>query len=546
MFKSLRRAIGSALANFAGWMGAYDSANPRRKILELWKAQKATANQALGYVLPTLVNQCRQLERNCPSARAAAEGLVADIVGTGIDVAPDTGSGPRDEKIKKVWQDWCESAAVDGSSLWELQAQAVRECYSAGGALWRKVVLPERLKEGKLPFAILPLEVEWLSANPVDNVPAGHTFVNGIEVDRLGRTVAYHLADPNLVDIKGERVPASQIIHCFEKRRPGQAVGEPWMAPVIERLKQEEDLVKVELQAAQIAANLAVAITSEYHEDSVSDDEDTAESTDAVVDLSPGTVTRLYPGEDAKIIQSSRPNQQIAPFRDMMRGDLAGALRVSRKWLNRDYSSATFMNTRMEQNDASRQHKATQNWLARHVASQPYLEVLPYIFLRLGIAMPEDPVAAAKFKAHRIMPDLPEYVDPVKDGQAAIQNIGGGLTTLEEECSRRGKDYQQIIEQHLRETEEADAATVRRIASLNKAISAAKATDPDLSLDWSQVVTLAGATSAPGAYLDAVASAQMSESSGNESGNATGQDEAKPDPDKAKAEPEPEKKAEAA
>lgn len=451
-----QRAVGSALATVAGWMGAYNSTDPRRKILEKWVVQKATANQALVNNLQTIVNQCRQLERNCPSARAVVEGLVADIIGTGIDVAPDTGSSPRDDKIKRVWQEWCESAAVDGTSLWELQAQACREIATAGGPLWRFVVLPERVAEGRLPLAILPLEVEWLSSLPVAPTAPGASFVNGVEMDKLGRPIAYHLLDPALAGNPqtGERVLAKSIVYGFEKRRPGQALGEPMLAPLIERFKQEEDLVRIELKSAEIAANFAVAVTSEYHPDTTDDETGTSDTAEGVVDISPGTVTRLIPGEDVKALQSNRPNQQIAPFRAMLRGDIAACARTSKKWLDRDYSSATFMNTRMEQDDSTRMHKPTQHWLARFIASRPYLEVLPWIMLRLGQEMPaEGTPARIKLLAHKILPDLPGYVDPLKDGQAAIQNIAGGLSTYEEECSKRGKDWQKVAEQRAKELE---------------------------------------------------------------------------------------------
>ncbi len=444
-----KRTLGLALSPVTNWLGAYNSTDPRRKILEKFLVQKATANQSLAGNLPTLVAQCRHLERNCPSARAISEGLVADIVGTGIDVAPDTGSESRDDKIRERWLDWAESAAVNGASLWELQAQAVRELVSAGSFLWRFVKLQERQAQGLLPLAILPLEVEWLSTLAVGKVAEGCAFISGIEVDKLGRPVAYHLLDPNFNgDVtKGERVEAKFICHGFEQRRPYQTHGEPMLAPVVERLKQADQLVTIELKSAEISQNFAVAIKSEYHPDDVNDGDDT----DPVTDISPGTVTRLFPGEEAQLLQSTRPSQMIAPFLAMLRGDLASATRTARKWLDRDYSSATFMNTRMEQADSKRQHKATQNWLARHVATRPYLEVLPWLMLSSGQVLPTEGLAARKIRAHKILPDLPEYVDPLKDGEAALQNVNGNLSTLEEACSSRGKDWLKIAQQRAKE-----------------------------------------------------------------------------------------------
>jgi lambda family phage portal protein len=451
MFNWLRRGIGNALASFSGWLGAYNATNPRRLVLEGFKPHKASADNSLVYNRQTLVNICRHLERNTATGRALVEGMRADIVGTGIDVEPDTGDEALNKRIRDEWLRWAEAAAVDKTPLWELQNQAVGEIACAGCMLWRYVQMPERINEGLPPLAILPLEAEWFSNIPLDSVPEDLYFMDGIIRDKLGRVVAYDLINPDAAiltanpGIVGERVPAAFIDHGFEKRRALQTHGEPILAPAIERIKQEEDLVTIELQSAKNSAAMSVAITSKSHPDMLADDADPA--SDVVNDVPLGATVRLFPDEDIKAINMTRPNPLVKDFRGMLRGDIAASCRVPRKWLDKDYSSATFMNTRMEQLDAKRQNRHTQNWLGRHIASRPYIEVLPWILLRLGVAIPKNPQAKAKLFAHKLMPDLPDYVDPVKDGMAAIQNRGGGLTTLQDECAAKGKDWRKVIDQ---------------------------------------------------------------------------------------------------
>ncbi len=112
------------------------------------------------------------------------------------------------------------------------------------------------------------------------------------------------------------------------------------------------------------------------------------------------------------------------------------------------------MNCRMEQLDSTRQQKPTQQWMGRHLATYPYERILPWILLRLGVAMPADPMARRKLFAHKILPDLPEYVDPLKDGEAAIQNMDGNISTLQEECSKRGRDWRKVLAQKSTEQKE--------------------------------------------------------------------------------------------
>jgi len=494
----------------AGFLGAYGSTDPRRKFFDGFKFQKSTSNEALGWNLPTLVNQCRHLERTTATGRAIVEGFKCDVIGTGIAVEPDTKDAALNDAIRDEFNAWAECAGVDGSSLWELQAMAASEVAVAGRVLWRFVVLPDRAEQGHLPLAILPLEPEWLSVLPVAAVEAGASFCNGVEYDRLGRPIAYHLQDPAAAQIQaqGERVLAKYICDGFEKRRPFQSHGEPLMAPAVERIQQEQQLISTELHAAVSTAALAVAITSEYHPDTVSDPTDPS-SEDAVNDIPLGATVRLFPGEHVETIKNDRPNQLIAAFKAVLRGDVAGACKTAQKWLTRDYSGATFMNARMEQLDSKRLHRATQQWLGRFVASRPYLEALPWIFLKLGRALPSESRARVATQRHKLLPDLPEYVDPLKDGQAAAANIANGLTTKEEECASRGRDYRKVQEQLKKEQAEQDLMAVQRIAALHLAIQEAKKKAPDLELDWSMIVTAGGAATAPGAYLEAVAAAKL-------------------------------------
>jgi lambda family phage portal protein len=445
------RAVGTAIASFAGYLGAYPSTDPRRKFLEGLKFQRTTANEAISYNLPTLIAQARHIERSTASGRGVVEALKADIVGTGIDIGPDTGDDALNKAIHAEFIDWAECCGINGESLWELQSQACGEWGVAGALLWRLLVLPERATDGHIPLVIQPLEPEWLSPIPVAAVPQGLTYVNGIELDRYGRAVAYHLRDPSLgvgLSPTGERVPAAQVIHGFERRRPLQAHGEPVLAPAIERIIQEQDLVDIELSAARSTAGLAIAITSDYHPGITDDDGSPVE------DIPINSTVRLRPGEDAKSIRNERPNQLIDAFRRMLQGDVAAACRIAVKWLRRDYSGATFMNARMEQLDSKRLHKPTQDWFGKYAAGAPYLAALPWILLRIGRTLPNEPRARRQMLRFKLLPDLPEYVDPLKDGEAAAQNVGNNLTTLEAECSARGRDWRKVLEQRAIEKKE--------------------------------------------------------------------------------------------
>jgi lambda family phage portal protein len=269
--------------------------------------------------------------------------------------------------------------------------------------------------------------------------PNGSVQVGSITLDKYGRPIKYRIRNPEYNSMwPAEDLPASALVHVYEKRRSLQARGEPWMAPIIERLMQDGDLVDTELQAAITASSLGIAITSEVH-----DTDDTTEdgtTDDPAQSLRLGGVARLYPGEDIKAFSHDRPSQQIAPFRQGIRGDIAAALRCPQRFLDRDVSKANYSSMRADMLDTDRLLSPVREWYGHATAGRLYREALPYLSVMAGIPMP-------KSRRYRLIPDGQPYVDPQKDVQAAISAITSGLSTWEVEIGKRGGDAKKLVEQ---------------------------------------------------------------------------------------------------
>lgn len=437
------------LFTFANYLGAYSSTDVKRKsAFEGWRPSRATANQAMVGTLSTLVAQSRHLERTTTLGRSVVEGWKADVVGLGIDILPMTGDAELDMALLDAWHEFADSACVDGMSLWEWQAQVVGDMVTAGSSLDRLVLDPDRISQGRIPLAILPLEVEWLSEIPVGPIPEGMLFVRGVVQDKWGRPAFYHLRNPDTYQFwKGEIVPVEWIIHCFERRRKQQAHGEPVLVPAIERILQDDRLVRSELQSAVNASAPAAVITSKFHEDNRDDDGD------PVTDIPAGSVVRLLPDESLTAFAPMRPNPDIPPFRATIRGDVAGATRCSQFWLDRDCARANYSSMRMDQLLTKRSLAPVKSLIGRQAAGRVYEAAFPWLMLRIGKPLPTDPIKLARMKRYDIRPDQPEYVDPVKDVAASETAIAANLSTYEIECSSRGKDWLQVFQQRSREND---------------------------------------------------------------------------------------------
>ncbi len=451
-WKMAARGLWDAMASTAfGLMGGYQVLDPKRKILPNGLfLRSASANELSNMSLPQLRALCRKLERDNPTARASVEGLVAQVVGTGISLEPDTGNPEVDKKIRDQWQEYITGCDITGKrSIYDLQIQAFREDVVAGEHLWRTVVLPERASAGLLPVVVLPLECEWLDEGAPATLQEGITAVTGIELDRWGRPVAYNLQNPERgLTNEAERVPAAEIIHDFERRRALQGRGEPWLAPVIERIWQEGDLVDAELRSAINCAAMSIVITSKSHGELDTTEDGTAN--DPAQRIGVGSVARLYPDEDVKAFSHNRPSQLISEFRRTIRGDISGGCRIDQRWLDRDYSRANYSSMRAAMLDNERLLSPVREWFGHATIGALYERVLPYLALMAGVKVP-------KRAKYRLIPDGQPYVDPLKDIQASCLAIAAGLSTYEKEIGKKGEDRDKTWAVALLESEKLQA-----------------------------------------------------------------------------------------
>lgn len=460
--RAMIKAAQAVYGNIGG-ASAYPAADPSSDLMNGLRPAYGSANALLVPALDDLVRVSRHIERATATGRAAAHTWVADLVGSGIAVEPMTEDEEWNAEVRAAFNEWaltCTPEADDGPTLWELQAQGARELFAAGAILWRIVIMPSRLEQGLLPLAIIPLEVEWMAHRPVEPVAAENTFVRGKELDRYGRAVRYHLRNPDEPQSEGEVVAASMIIHAYERRRPRQAHGEPELAPVATRVIQDDDLVSTELRSALNGAATSVLVTGDAGADAEADtygtDPDAQRTTDErgkpLTNLPAGAIAYMDTDGDVSVIQNRRPSQDVAKFRGTIRGDLAGGTRVSQQGIDRDSGRSNYTSLRGDQQQTVKLMGPMQRGcIGRQTASKPFALFAEWYSIGRGYRWPADPVARRARTKHRLRPDVPAYVDPVKDAIGAGLMVALNLATLEEMCAARGKDLSEVVRKRAEE-----------------------------------------------------------------------------------------------
>ena len=185
LFQNIRRKLFGASPTYDGVGGG------RRSLA--WMVGTPGAVAALLHTQNELRAKSRDLVRRNAWANAALESYVANAIGTGIKPQSMVQTGEQREAIQSLWRDWAVEADAAGlTDFYGLQALACRAMLEGGEAIVR---LRYRRPEDGLPVAlqIQVLEAEHLPVTLNTTADNGNVIRAGIEFDRLGRRVAYHL-----------------------------------------------------------------------------------------------------------------------------------------------------------------------------------------------------------------------------------------------------------------------------------------------------------------------------------------------------------------
>ncbi|MDH1011994.1 phage portal protein [Pseudomonas nicosulfuronedens] len=263
-----------------------------------WRSTGADANADNGPALARLRNRARDLRRNNPYAERAVTGIADNVVGAGIVPRP-LGKSRANKKLVELWKAWAEETLCDADGLenfYGLQHKVMEAVPEGGEVLirrrWRK-------SSDNLP---VPMQLQVLEADFLDEEKNGtngsNQIIQGIEFSPIGKREAYWLFDthPGANNtwraMESRRIPAKDVIHVFLPKRPGQARGYTWFAPVMQRLRNFDEMEDAVMEQAKIAACFAAFVTK--------DDQSQGgrKSSPLVERVEPGIIQELAQGED--------------------------------------------------------------------------------------------------------------------------------------------------------------------------------------------------------------------------------------------------------
>lgn len=363
----------------------YDAASKTYRT-EGWTSPSASdANVEVYNALDTTRDRCRDLVRNNAWAWSAVEKLTSNLVGLGVRPSLDLGNSSSADALERaaldLWESWgrvCSPSSPLG--IYGLQALIARAFFESGECLVRRHPrAPSYLGPGLPPVQVQALEGDFMPlykySGPSIGIPGSQAAGNnllyqGIEFDGTERRVAYHLytVHPGSTSLLGRvlttwqtvRVPAEDMIHLYQERRPGQVRGMPWLAQVVPATWDLGGYADAERVRAKSAAMLFATVQGGDIDAGVptGSGDGIAPAADADGDLvvdgqgnpveqfSPGFIAYLPAGKEINVNQPGT----AAGYADYVRASLheiASGVGLSYEVLTGDLSQVSFSATKL-------------------------------------------------------------------------------------------------------------------------------------------------------------------------------------------------------
>ncbi|MFD0710626.1 phage portal protein [Paenibacillus sp. GCM10027626] len=308
----------------------------------------------------------------------------------------------------------------------------------------------------------------------------GGTIQNGVETDESGKVVAYWISNkhpnsflPTRKPIDWARVAAHNpvsglpnVMFIMDAERAEQYRGVPYLAPVIEQVKQMNRYAEAEIAAAIINSFFTAFITVDGPKNemplgqSIADEDQvqglSPEDRLASYEMGPGTINVLGEGESVDFGDPKHPVSGFDSFTKAM-AQLAGSsldmpYEVLLSVFNSSYSAS-----RAALLQAWRAFRDRRDWFA-HDFCQPVYETWLFEAVATGrIKAPgflNDPIKRKLWSQALWVGPSPGQIDPIKEVDAAIKRIDRGFSTHEKETSElTGMDWDSNIEVLRRERE---------------------------------------------------------------------------------------------
>lgn len=414
-----------------------------------------------------IIRQCRDVYRNNPIARGIIKRMCDMVVGQGITPMPSTTNGEWNHKAYAFWKEWCETPEpTEMLSFVDILNLATSATLIEGGCA---ILLHSN-------GTIEVLELERFRADP------SSTNQKPYRMDSKGRITHWCLHDRNssgaFDNAKNHYswVRAENILTMFPRDRADQIMPIPQLASCMAELRDIQELNRFTLRQAKVQS-----LPSIIHKRGADNSKanfggsrfaSKADDTGAMKDfaLAQG-INILDTTGDVHALAPATPSGTYESFVKLNLKLIAMAVGIPLDVLMLWFSDGTYASSKATLTQAHEAILKRQQLLIRSI-----IKPLFYWRIRKAIKdgeLPEAPIGDLGLPEIRVDWRLPayEWMDANDSLQSSLLSIRAGLSTLREECEKRGHNLEDLMR-----TKIEDAKMIKSMA-LEAGLSSAELSD---------------------------------------------------------------------
>lgn len=472
-------------------------ANLHKKSMRGWLYHGGSAKEDIEDNIDVLRQRSRDAYMGVPVATGALKSMRTNILAGGLTPSPKVdadflGLTPEEtdqlqRQIRREFALWADTSDCDADGLdnfYKLQQLGLLSFLMNGDAF---AALPMETMEGQpydLRIRIIeadricsPYMTDCYSPTVIDGYQV-YQIVQGVETDRNGKVVAYWVCNHHplasyvnmqpdglhwtRIEAKGSMSGRRNILHLMIRERAGQVRGVPILAPVLETLKQLGRYTDAEVTAALISSMFTVFVMTENvttdrpFGEMLPDDMLIDKPDETSVELGPGAILSMNPGETVSFADPKHPNTGYDNFTNAVIKQIAAALELPPEVLFKQFSTS-YSAARGALNEFWRVCDMYRDWLTEDFCQPIYEMWLSEAVAKGRINAPgffSDPAIKKAYAGCTWNGPARTSLNPVHEINSAVMRINAGISTAQEETAQMtGGDYMQNIKQRLIEAQ---------------------------------------------------------------------------------------------
>lgn len=262
------------------------------------------------------------------------------------------------------------------------------------------------------------------------------------------------------VEAWGAKTGRRNVLHIMNRERIGQRRGVPFLAPVIEALKQLGRYTDAELVAAVVSGMFTVFIEKESASSDggfgeiIPEDAQVDAGDDSTIELAPGAIVDLNEGEKAHDMNPGRPNTAFDGFVVAICRQIGAALEIPYELLVKNFN-ASYSASRGALLEAWKMFRMYRTWLANDFCQPVYEEWFAEAVAKGRIPAPgffSDPLIRKAYTGAEWNGPAQGLLNPVQEVTAAEKRVQNGFSTRDREAMEmNGSDFYRNAAQLKRE-----------------------------------------------------------------------------------------------